>query len=68
MSAFESAVSKIRGENQFFSLTPPVCISRAPGRLDLMGGNVDYTGGLVKQPGLRHNGEAIRGSSSGIRR
>ena len=53
MSAFESAVSKIRGENQFFSLTPPVCISRAPGRLDLMGGNVDYTGGLVFQSTIR---------------
>lgn len=26
---------------------PPILISRAPGRLDLMGGNDDYTGGLV---------------------
>ena len=28
-------------------------ISRAPGRLDLMGGNVDYTGGLVFQSTIR---------------
>ena len=26
---------------------PPISVSRAPGRLDLMGGNDDYTGGLV---------------------
>jgi len=30
-----------------------VHISRAPGRLDLMGGNVDYTGGLVFQATIR---------------
>ena len=53
MSAFESCVSGIRGENQFFSVTSPVYISRAPGRLDLMGGNVDYTGGLVFQSTIR---------------
>ena len=39
----------MRGSGQFFSATLPVYISRAPGRLDLMGGNVDYTGGLVFQ-------------------
>lgn len=53
MSAFESSVSRIRGENQFFSAAPQVYISRAPGRLDLMGGNVDYTGGLVFQSTIR---------------
>src|SRR5688572_16476561 len=26
---------------------PPVCVSRAPGRLDVMGGIADYTGSLV---------------------
>ena len=53
MSAFEAAVSRIRGEGLFFSLEAPVYISRAPGRLDLMGGNVDYTGGLVFQSTIR---------------
>ena len=53
MSAFESAVMKIRGENQFFSSKAPVYINRAPGRLDLMGGNVDYTGGLVFESTIR---------------
>jgi galactokinase len=53
VSAFESSVSKIRGKDQFFSDTSPVYISRAPGRLDLMGGNVDYTGGLVFESTIR---------------
>lgn len=53
MREFESAVRKIRGEGQFFSHNTPVYISRAPGRLDLMGGNVDYTGGLVFQSTIR---------------
>ncbi len=53
MSKFESSVSKIRGGNGFFSAALPVYISRAPGRLDLMGGNVDYTGGLVFQSTIR---------------
>src|SRR5665213_2686506 len=46
---FTSSVSNIRGKNKFFSAALPVYISRAPGRLDLIGGNVDYTGGLVFQ-------------------
>jgi galactokinase len=50
---FVSTVSAIRGQDQFFSLRRPVYISRAPGRLDLMGGNVDYTGGLVFQATIR---------------
>lgn len=53
MSAFEAAVQKIRGEHQFFCTRLPVFICRAPGRLDLMGGNVDYTGGLVFQSTIR---------------
>ncbi len=53
MNAFASSVSRIRGESQFFSATQQVYISRAPGRLDLMGGNVDYTGGLVFQSTIR---------------
>jgi galactokinase len=53
VSTFESSVSKIRGKDQFFSSALPVYISRAPGRLDLMGGNVDYTGGLVFESTIR---------------
>jgi L-arabinokinase len=53
VSPFETTVAKIRGENQFFTTSAPVYISRAPGRLDLMGGNVDYTGGLVFQSTIR---------------
>jgi L-arabinokinase len=53
MSAFESTVSSICGPYGFFSTERPVYISRAPGRLDLMGGNVDYTGGLVFQSTIR---------------
>jgi len=50
---FESTVSAIRGQDRFFSADRAVFISRAPGRLDLMGGNVDYTGGLVFQATIR---------------
>ena len=32
---------------QLFETGKPIFINRAPGRLDLMGGNDDYTGGLV---------------------
>ena len=49
MNSLLEKVRAIRGSEQFFSATLPVYISRAPGRLDLMGGNVDYTGGLVFQ-------------------
>src|SRR5579871_3084678 len=53
MSAFEEKVSKLRKSGTFFSESKPVYISRAPGRLDLMGGNVDYTGGLVFESTIR---------------
>jgi L-arabinokinase len=53
MSHFESEVSQLRQSGTFFSSAKPVYISRAPGRLDLMGGNVDYTGGLVFQATIR---------------
>ena len=33
----------------FFAPKRPIWIARAPGRLDVMGGNVDYTGGMVLQ-------------------
>lgn len=53
MSRFEAAVSELRGPDKFFCNRAPVYICRAPGRLDLMGGNVDYTGGLVFQSTIR---------------
>src|ERR1700678_2070043 len=31
----------------------PLWVARAPGRLDVMGGNVDYTGGMVLQSLVR---------------
>lgn len=53
MTPFIANVSAIRGNDQFFSPHRAIFISRAPGRLDLMGGNVDYTGGLVFQATIR---------------
>jgi galactokinase len=53
MTEFEAKVSNLRGPGRYFSAELPVYISRAPGRLDLMGGNVDYTGGLVFQATIR---------------
>lgn len=53
MTTFEEEVSRLRVEGQFFAGGAPVYIGRSPGRLDLMGGNVDYTGGLVFEATIR---------------
>jgi galactokinase len=53
VSNFESTVSNLIGPGKFLSASADVYISRAPGRLDLMGGNVDYTGGLVFESTIR---------------
>ena len=53
MNPFSLQITSRRGPGEFFSSTLPVFICRAPGRLDLMGGNVDYTGGLVFQRTIR---------------
>jgi galactokinase len=53
MIDFEKQVSALRVAGQFFAHGRPVFIGRAPGRLDLMGGNVDYTGGLVFEATIR---------------
>jgi galactokinase len=53
MNQFEQKVAELRNSGTFFSQSRPVYICRAPGRLDLMGGNVDYTGGLVFQATIR---------------
>jgi perosamine synthetase len=46
LTMFKSQVAG-SGAQKLFSSGKPIYVSRAPGRLDLMGGNDDYTGGLV---------------------
>ena len=53
MTAFEQEIARLRAERSFFQAERPVYIGRSPGRLDLMGGNVDYTGGLVFEATIR---------------
>jgi galactokinase len=50
---FLENVHSLIGTDGFFSPSAPVFIARAPGRLDLMGGNDDYTGGLVFESTIR---------------
>jgi galactokinase len=50
---FEQTIATLQNRGDFFTNDDPVYINRAPGRLDLMGGNVDYTGGLVFQATIR---------------
>jgi len=54
---FRDDVAAMIRQGEFFSPSRPAWIARAPGRLDVMGGNVDYTGGMVLQLPLR---EAVR--------
>ena len=53
MSLFEDQLTAMIAPHDFFEEEKPVWIARAPGRLDVMGGNVDYTGGMVLQSLLR---------------
>lgn len=50
---FISQIEQLKEVGSFFSKGRPVYISRSPGRLDLMGGNDDYTGGLVFESTIR---------------
>lgn len=50
---FSTRVAGMIQQGDFFEPAQPVWITRAPGRLDLFGGNVDYTGGLVLQLPVR---------------
>src|SRR5579862_663842 len=52
-SSFEEHVIAAFTAHNFPSQADPIWVARAPGRLDVMGGNVDYTGGLVLQGLLR---------------
>jgi galactokinase len=51
--SFEDLIATAVEDHDLFSTEMPIYISRAPGRLDVMGGNVDYTGGTVLQGLLR---------------
>src|SRR5580698_6355609 len=53
MSRFEDQVAEAIAVHGLFAPEQPVWVARAPGRLDVMGGNVDYTGGMVLQGLLR---------------
>ncbi|OHB80249.1 MAG: hypothetical protein A2W31_03160 [Planctomycetes bacterium RBG_16_64_10] len=53
MRPFQDTVAQLWQRGEFFSPAAPVAIARAPGRLDLMGGNDDYTGGLVFEATIR---------------
>ena len=50
---FVEIVRSLIKSNGFFNPSLPVYITRSPGRLDLMGGNDDYTGGLVFESTIR---------------
>jgi galactokinase len=50
---FTDHVRDLIRNDGFFSASSPVYIARSPGRLDLMGGNDDYTGGLVFESTIR---------------
>jgi galactokinase len=53
LSPFEEQFVDTIATHGFFNEEKPLWIARAPGRLDVMGGNVDYTGGMVLQGVLR---------------
>ena len=53
MSCFEDHVALTVAAHDFFASDKPLWVARAPGRLDVIGGNVDYTGGMVLQSLLR---------------
>jgi galactokinase len=53
MNTFPDRIAALTRSDRFFASNTPVYYSRAPGRLDLMGGNDDYTGGLVFQATIR---------------
>jgi L-arabinokinase len=53
MKSFKTTVASLRDSGTFFGRAHPIYIGRAPGRLDLMGGNDDYTGGLVFEATIR---------------
>lgn len=55
MDCLEDQVAAAIHTHGYFAPERPVYVARAPGRLDVMGGNVDYTGGMVLQGLLRES-------------
>ncbi|MEB0160943.1 galactokinase family protein, partial [Pseudomonas sp. AH2 (2023)] len=53
MTPFEADVKEMRVRGDTFDQKRVVHIARAPGRLDLMGGNDDYTGGMAFEATIR---------------
>jgi len=53
MATFAAKVAAFGEAGQWFTRAQPIHCARAPGRLDLMGGNDDYTGGLVFEATIR---------------
>ncbi len=53
MNDFLQTVATLREPGNLLAGSNPVFVARAPGRLDVMGGNVDYTGGLVLEATIR---------------
>ena len=53
MNDFPKKILGLQSQDGFFVPGQPIHYSRAPGRLDLMGGNDDYTGGLVFEATIR---------------
>lgn len=52
LAKFEQGVQELV-ETGYFQKNQEILINRTPGRLDLMGGNDDYTGGLVFETTIR---------------
>lgn len=53
MTDFLSTVRSMRDRGELFVRDRPIHVARSPGRLDLMGGNDDYTGGMVFEATIR---------------
>jgi galactokinase len=53
MNAFVDDVREMLRRGELFLPPAPIHVARAPGRLDLMGGNDDYTGGMVFEATIR---------------
>jgi L-arabinokinase len=53
MNQFVTDVRTMRDRGECFAADRSIYIARAPGRLDLMGGNDDYTGGMVFEATIR---------------
>ena len=53
MTDFVSTARGVRERGKLFDRHRPLHVARSPGRLDLMGGNDDYTGGMVFEATIR---------------